>query len=95
MTAQQLYDDIIRYVGNESVGNWYVGIASSIDQRLFEDHRVHRVNHRLIHGQTASAEHARSVETALLNLSFDGGSGGGDHATMHVYAFRRDFGTVR
>lgn len=95
MTAQQLYDDIVKYVGVDNLANWYVGIASDIEQRLFGDHAVHKVNHMWIHGRTLSAEHARSVETALIKLGFDGGTGGGDSTTVHVYAFRKDYGTVR
>lgn len=95
MTAQQLYDDIIKYVGVDNLSNWYVGIASDIEQRLFGDHRVHRDNHRWFHGRALNVDHARSAETALIKLGFDGGSGGGDHTTAHVYAFRKEFGTVR
>ena len=95
MTAQQLYDDILRYVGNENFANWYVGITSDIHQRLFGDHTVHKINHRWIHGQALNAEHARVTESALLRLGFDGGSGGGDFTSAHVYAFRKDIGTRR
>lgn len=65
MTAQQLYDDIIRYVGADNFANWYVGIAANIEQRLFGDHRVHKNNHWWIHGQMISADRARFVETAV------------------------------
>lgn len=95
MTAQQLYDDILRYVGTDNIANWYIGITRDIEKRLFGEHCVHRTQHKWIHGQAMSADVARSVEAALLRLGFDGGSGGGDYTTVHVYAFRKDFGTVR
>ncbi|MEI9914050.1 MAG: hypothetical protein WDN66_03645 [Candidatus Saccharibacteria bacterium] len=95
MNAQQLYDDIIRYIGVDKFSSWYVGVTSNIEQRLFMAHNVHRTNHRWIHGQAINSGHARSVESALMQLGLDGGSGGGDHTAVHVYAFRKDYGTIR
>lgn len=72
--------------------NWYVGIASDIQKRLFEDHSV---NSCFIYGEAINAEHARSAEQMLLNYGFDGGTGGGDHTTTYVYAFKKLPGTRR
>jgi hypothetical protein len=95
MTAQQPYDDVLSYVGSDNFINWYVGITGDVEKRLFGEHNVHRTQHKWIHGQAMSAETARAVEAALIELGFDGGGGGGDHTAIHVYAFRQDLGTVR
>ena len=95
MTAQQIYDAVLAHVGGDQFTNWYVGITSDIQQRLFGYHSVHRTNHRWIHGTAMNSDHARSAETALLALGFDGGDGGGDVGSLNVYAFRKDAGTIR
>lgn len=95
MSAQELYDAIIQHVGTEHFANWYVGITHDIEERLFGYHNVNRHSDGWIHGQTHSSTAARSVETALLGDGFDGGDGGGSDAAVHVYAFRKDYGTVR
>jgi hypothetical protein len=88
-------DDVLSYVGSDNFINWYVGITGDVEKRLFGEHNVHRTQHKWIHGQAMSAETARAVEAALIELGFDGGGGGGDHTAIHVYAFRQDLGTVR
>ncbi len=99
MTDQQIFKQFTDWLATnfptDMRTDWYVGIASDIQQRLFGDHNVHRQNHVWIHGQAVNADHARSAERMLLNTGYDGGGGGGDHATTYVYAFRKDPGTVR
>ncbi len=67
------------------VADWYVGIAARPHQRLAE----HGVSpERAVIVQTSSEQVARATERILLDMGFDGGSGGGDAETVWVYAFR-------
>ncbi|HSX17625.1 MAG TPA: hypothetical protein VLH86_06015 [Patescibacteria group bacterium] len=95
MTAQQIYNEILAYTGPTGIANWYVGITSDIEERLFGYHNVHRTDGAWYHAQALDHTHSRAVESSLLELGFDGGVGGGDHTATYVYAFRKDFGTVR
>ncbi len=99
MTDQEIFTQVTNWLATnfptDKRANWYVGIASDIQNRLFSDHNVHPTNHFWIYRQAVNAEHARSAEAMLLNLGYDGGRSGGDHTTMHVYAFRKDPQTVR
>lgn len=95
MTAREIYDEILRYVGASAFASWYVGITNDIDERLFGYHKADRQFGAWYHAPAINAVHSRSVEAALLQLGFDGGGGGGDHSAVHVYAFRKDQGTIR
>lgn len=99
MTDQAIFTQITSWLAanfpNDLKANWYVGIAGDIQGRLFGDHNVHPQNHVWIHRQAINASHARSAEAMLLNLGYDGGRSGGDYTTTYVYAFRKDWGTVR
>lgn len=95
MTSEEIRDAIVRRVGASNIANWYVGIASDARSRLFDDHSVNENSDGWCHGQALNDRHARTAESSLLDLGFDGGRSGGDHTTVHVYAFRKDPGTVR
>lgn len=99
MTDMEIFAQFTRWLATnfptDQRAVWYVGIASDIQSRLFSDHNVHPTNHVWIHARALNAAHARSAEAMLLNLGYDGGRSGGDDTTAHVYAFRKDFGTVR
>lgn len=97
MTAQQIYQEILAYMGASNLANWYVGITNDVEDRLFGYHNVHRTNGAQYHAPALDVSHSRAVESALLNAGFDGGTGGGgdgDSAT-YVYVYRKDYGTVR
>ena len=68
-------------------GNWYAGIASDIEQRLFSDHNVPRKNHWFIYREAFNVDDAREVEQYLFSLGCKGGPGGGDDSTKLVYAY--------
>ncbi len=93
-TEQQIYNDILAHVGNDTKRVWYVGIASDVRQRLFTDHSVSEANGSWIYRQATSSDHARNVEAALFKLGFDGGPGGGDNTTDYVYAYRKVAGVT-
>ncbi len=68
--------------------NWYCGITSDLESRLFGDHKVPRGedywrSFRKCHNDTD----ARAVETALIKLGCDGDVGGGDQTSVYVYAY--------
>lgn len=94
-TARQIIADIDAYM--TSVGgrasDWYVGIASDPEARLFNDHGVARVGGNWIWRRAISSDAAREVEKAYLDTGHDGGPGGGDSSTDCVYAYRKASGT--
>ena len=87
--AQKVYDEILGHIQKQggTYSAWYCGIASDWDARLFGDHSVPRKDHWYVARQCYSNEDARNVEDALLKLGCDGGPGGGDQSTIHVYAY--------
>ena len=88
-TAQAVYNEILAHI-NEQGGaksNWYCGIASDWEARLFEDHNVPRKDHWRTARQCFNDTDSRAVEKSLLELGCDGGSGGGDNTTVYVYAY--------
>ena len=68
---------------------WYVGVASSAEERLFNDHSVDRTRDSWIYRRAASSSMARDIEQAYLDAGCDGGPGGGDAGTIFVYAYRK------
>lgn len=70
--------------------DWYAGIATNPKQRLFNEHNV-KENGLWICTKNPCATDtiARQIEKTLLNLGFDGGTGGGDSSTKHVYVYKK------
>ena len=91
MQAQQAYDEIIAHIKKQGGAHstWYCGITADWISSLFDDHKVSR-EHWYIARECFNNEAARNVEDALLKLGCDGGPGGGDQATVHVYAYLKD-----
>jgi len=71
--------------------NWYCGIASDPNQRLFNDHNVPKEKGKAwwIKENANSEQDARDTEERLLSLGFDGGEGGGDNTTIYVYVYKK------
>ncbi|MDA2936473.1 hypothetical protein MYX06_04615 [Patescibacteria group bacterium AH-259-L05] len=70
--------------------DWYVGIASDARARLFNDHNVNEESDAWIYREAGDSEVAREIEEYFVNtLGTDGGSGGGDHTTKFVYAYKK------
>ena len=69
--------------------DWYIGITSDVQQRLFADHCVRGIGDWWIHQPASSAEEARFIEKHFLGKGMDGGRGGGDHSTRHVYVYKK------
>ena len=89
MTFQKIVDEMSGHVNesNYAYKQWYVGITSDIDSRLYGDHNVPKKDHWRIHSQADSSDIARQVEEHFLALGMDGGTGGGDSSSTHVYAY--------
>lgn len=77
-----------------SARSWYVGITDDPARRLFNGHNVHEPTGKYISRKAYSAEVARRVEKHLVReKGADGGKGGGDENTVHVYAYRKTTNT--
>jgi hypothetical protein len=88
-TAQDAYDEILAHIQKQggTYSQWYCGIASDWEDRLFNDHNVPRKDHWRTVRQCYNNSDARAVEKSLLDLGCDGGGGGGDESTVYVYAY--------
>ncbi len=90
MNAQEIINDLTDYANQypgTSNSQWYVGIASDVDARLFSDHNVIKDGGDWAHAPADTSAIARSVEQHFLGHGFDGGPGGGDSSTMTVYIY--------
>lgn len=89
MNYQQIISDIDSYIQENggSYGLWYIGIATKPKTRLFNDHNVLENGGAWIHIPADTEQTARNAEQYFLDKGCDGGSGGGDSSTSHVYAY--------
>lgn len=86
VVKQEIKDFIDKQGKNYS--DWYVGIAADPKDRLFNGHGVDKENGTWIHRECMSCDGAREVEDYFLNtIGTNGGPGGGDDDTCHVYAY--------
>ncbi|MCX6112812.1 MAG: hypothetical protein NTY22_05970, partial [Proteobacteria bacterium] len=59
--------------------DWYVGITSDPESRVFSGHNVNKQSGVWVHGPASSSQEAREVENYFIStIGTDGGSGGGD-----------------
>ncbi|HRX63486.1 MAG TPA: hypothetical protein P5060_00050 [Candidatus Absconditabacterales bacterium] len=90
-TQQQAYDFIKSYMGKFQTyfKDWYVGIASNPEERLFQQHNVDRQNGNWCCTEALfTTDDARAVEKYFIDQhGTKGGTGGGDHTTKFVYAY--------
>jgi len=69
--------------------DWYVGIASDPEDRLFNGHNVDRRGY-WISEECENSGIAREIEDYFVNtLHTDGAPGGGDRTTKYVYAYKK------
>ena len=90
---QAIIDDITKYFGNTNYSECYVGIASDVNKRLFEDHNVSKEHGHWIYIPASSDEIAREIEQYFIDAGMDGGTGGGDSSTNIVYAYLKTSST--
>jgi len=89
---KKIANEIVGHAEKEgsSKSNWYLGIASNPEDRLFSDHNVSKDNGWWIYRDAETHNSARKIESYLLDTCrFDGGPGGGDYTTKFVYAYRK------
>lgn len=89
ITAQQAYNDIKAHILKQKgrYADWYCGVTSSLDDRLYGDHNVPKKNHWCVTRQCQTDDDARAVEKAMLDHGCDGGLGGGSDDAVWVYAY--------
>lgn len=93
----EIIADIKTYINNltSKYSDWYVGIASDPQKRLFTDHTVNKDSDLWIYRECATSDIAREVEEYFVNtLKTDGGPGGGDYSTKYVYAYKKSTQTT-
>ena len=88
--GEKIIEEIKAYI-NECGGgypDWYVGITSDSDQRLFVDHNVKKKGGAWILFKTSSSIIAREVEKYFIDQKTKGGSGGGNDDSDIVYVYK-------
>lgn len=91
-SAQQIVQEILAHIAQMggAFSDWYVGIASDPKTRLFNEHNVNYDLDAWIYQECIDSDTARLIESHFIeSLGCDGGSGGGDYTTKHIYAFRK------
>jgi hypothetical protein len=90
LTKADIIQGVLEYVRKcgGTYAQWYIGIATDAETRLFNDHSVDKANGAWIYRRCASSGEARAVEDYFLLLGMKGGPGGGDATTKIVYAYR-------
>ena len=90
MKKDSIISDFEKYVGTDDYFDWYIGITNDIDRRLFGEHNVDVKQDRWIHSPADSKDVAQEVEEYFLDKGMDGDTGGGNHDTIRVYAFKKN-----
>lgn len=89
---QEIIKEIKEHIASRggSYADWYVGIATDPQERLFKDHKVNKDTDKWIRRLADSEKQAREIEDYFVNtLKTDGGTGGGINPTS-VYAYRKN-----
>ncbi len=99
--AKKIVAKIIKRVGNDRPKDWYAGITSDPDARLFGPppggHEVDKSDiDAWICFEAKSERGARKAERKLLEKGLDGGPGGGTGigSVVHVYAYEKTDATT-
>lgn len=88
MVSANIVKDILSYIGQDRYSNWYVGIATDPEDRLFNQHNVKKNAWGWIYCHTSTERDARDTEEFLLKeYLFKGDTGGGDRPCS-VYAYK-------
>ena len=90
-TASQIVADINSHIvksGSKSYTEWYCGITSDIEQRMFTDHNVQKQGAWWIHRRGATDDEARNAEITMHDKGCAGSHGGGDESSVFVYAYK-------
>ena len=93
---KEILNKLISYINSHGgvYSEWYSGITSDPQQRLFVEHNVSRENGHWVYHNAGRDHSARNIVSALINnYGTDGGSGWGNASTTNVYAYRKTAGT--
>lgn len=92
-----IYNDIIRDFdghlqksGRQYYNEFYVGVTTDVEQRLFTSHRVRRDGDWWVYALADTEEIAREVEKHYLEFGMRGKTGGGtgkDGDSWYVYCY--------
>ena len=95
-TSREAFIQISAHIARQggSYSDWYCGITSNIEDKLFYDHYVPKKYHWRISRECENSESARAVEKALLDFGCDGGGSRGDEDSIYVYAYLKSSDTV-
>ena len=92
-TAEDIAWEIKEYIDKWGApySSWYVGIATDLQKRLFNDHGVNEKTDAWIYRYAVDSETARRIESYFVEtLGTDGGTGGGDESSKAVYAYKKN-----
>jgi hypothetical protein len=86
---QTIFQQIDAHMQKSGYSNsqWYVGITSDIDERLFGYHQVPKKDHWYIWKRAFNDGDAREIESAYHRAGCQGSGGGGDTGAVFVYAY--------
>lgn len=97
MTREEVINEIEQYIlkNGGDYPDWYIGITSDPNDRLFNGHRVEKDRIPWIYRLCSSSDVARIIEDYFLGeRGTMGGPGGGDDDATYVYAYKISDGTV-
>ena len=92
MIKQEIINAINKHLqksNKENYQDYYIGITSNVEARLFGDHKVSRENDWWIYCPAKTEEIVREVEKYFLGVGMSGGTGGGtgDGDVRIVYCY--------
>ena len=95
-TSREAFAEISAYITRQggSYSDWYCGITSNIEDRLFAHHYVPKKFYWQIARECENSESARAVEKALFDFGCDGGGSRRDEDSIYVYAYLKSSDTV-
>jgi predicted GIY-YIG superfamily endonuclease len=91
MTLFEFADQFSAYIKNngDSPKDWYVGVTSNPERRLFEDHKIKKDSDTYIYDNAGSEESARTIKEYLIKtLGTRGYVGDEDSKKIWVYAYK-------
>ena len=89
LDSKTILAQINTHMNRSGISNrqWYVGITSDIEQRLFHSHGVPRSNYWYIFREAHNANEARLIMDAYHKAGCKGVGGHGDATSTFVYAY--------
>jgi hypothetical protein len=86
MSIEQEIDSLIQK-GGGGYGQWYVGLAINVRERLFDGHQVNEKSGMWTYKDAGSEMAARDIEAIFLKKGCKGGNLKRD-SSRHIYAYK-------